>query len=109
MFSDVLRMLSGAHICSIDVFRCVQNVVRCSQIFSDVPRIFLGCSWDVFRTFHDVLRMFPQYLKGTLVGLAGLVGLSVLAGSVGLVGLMGPKSLRQYLYLRWSCLLSLCC
>ena len=66
---------------------------RCSQIFSDVPRIFLGCSWDVFRTFHDVLRMFPQYLKGTLVDLAGLAGLVGLLGLLGLLGLAGPVGL----------------
>ena len=35
--------------------------------------MLLGCSWDVFRTFHDVLRMFPQYLKGTLVGLVQML------------------------------------
>ena len=38
LFSDVLRMPSIDHIYSIEILRCVQDVLRCSQMFTDVFR-----------------------------------------------------------------------
>ena len=51
IFSAILRMLSGAQRCSIDVFRCVQDVFRFSQIFSDVHRRVLMVT-DVYFWFQ---------------------------------------------------------
>ena len=59
MFSDVLRMLSGAHVCSLDVLSYVCS--KCVQRFSDVHRysqIFCGYSKDDLRMFSEFFMMF---------------------------------------------------
>ena len=59
---DVLRILSIAHRCSIDILRCVQmfkDVFRCSKMFSDDHR----CSWIFSRCSLDVLRMFAGFFQ----------------------------------------------
>ena len=62
VFSDVLKITSIAHRYSIDILRCVHDMLRCSM---DVLRIFLLCSQDVLMCF---------------LGLVGLVGLVWLVG-----------------------------
>ena len=58
MFSDVLRMLSIAHRCSI--LRCVQmfsDVQRCFQVFTDV----LGCWMEIlFLMIFDSLKVLSN-------------------------------------------------
>ena len=89
MFSNVFRIFSIANSRSLDFFRCVQDVFRCSQMFKDVFRCF-RCS----EMFLDVLSMFSRCFQAPLlsvvgrVGLMGLESLVVLFGPVGLVGLL---------------------
>ena len=40
MFSDVLKILS-------DVLKCFQMFSGCSQLVTDIPKMFSGCSRDV--------------------------------------------------------------
>ena len=66
MFSNVFRIFSIANSRSLDFFRCVQDVFRCSQMFKDVSRCSeIGSSLDVHRCFwmfsrcsQDVFRIF---------------------------------------------------
>ena len=57
MSLDVPRMPQMAHICSIDILRCVQDVLRSLEMFSDVHR----CSWMFSRCSQDFSMMFSGY------------------------------------------------
>ena len=72
MFYRCFQMFSGYSqlLTDMDIFRYVQDVLRCSKMFSDVYR----CS---------------QMFSLSLAGLVGLVGLMSLVGLVGLVNPIG--------------------
>ena len=91
MFSDVLRMLSGAHVCSLDVLSYVCS--KCVQRFSDVHRysqIFCGYSKDDLRMFSGFFMMVSGCSHNILRVLWWTVDL---VGLVGLMGLVGPMEL----------------
>ena len=78
MFSNVFRIFSIANSRSLDFFRCVQDVFRCSQMFKDVSRCSeISSSLDVHRMFsrcsHDIFRILWFFCG--LVGLMGLISL----------------------------------
>ena len=77
---NFLRMPSIDHRYSTDILRCVQDVLRCSQMFSNDYKcfwIFSRYSIDVLLMFSrcslDVLRMFAGCFQDVPMGLVGLV------------------------------------
>ena len=76
-------MPSIDHRITIEILRCVQNVLGCSQMFTDVSDdhrcfwIFSRYSIDALLVFSrcslDVLRMFAGFFQDALMGLVDLV------------------------------------
>ena len=76
-------MPSIDHRYSIEILRFVQDVLRCSQMFTDVFWIFSRYSIDVLLMFsrcsHDVCRIFPGCFQDAPMGLVGQVDLMIIS------------------------------
>ena len=82
------------HRYSINILRCVQDVLRCSQMFSDDHRcfwIFSRYSIDVLLMFsrcsQDICRIFPGFFQDAPMGHVGLVEFDDTSITDGLVSL----------------------
>ena len=89
LFSDVFRMSSIDHRYSIEIL-CVRDVLKSSQIFTDVTDdhrcfwifsryfvdvllMFSRCSLDVLQMFSGCLQDFSRIFQYAPIGLVGLV------------------------------------